>query len=164
MVNIAMMMATGAEQGGMPRQPGTPAAGATPVSFHESFEGSVGAGLGKRSTLPVTTTNSAGIKGAALRIGLIRVDGDGAASVAKMPADLRETGFEKPLGSSKGSESSGQGVVADRFEERGRRYRVVLRPWWRMCHRILKQSLRRGWMQRARSLWLGRSEELKSLQ
>jgi len=112
MVNIAMMMATGAEQGGMPRQPGTPAAGATPVSFHESFEGSVGAGLGKRSTLPVTTTNSAGIKGAALRIGLIRVDGDGAASLAKMPADLRETGFEKPLGSSKGSESSEQGVVA----------------------------------------------------
>jgi hypothetical protein len=111
MVNIAMMMTTGAEQGAMPHLPGTPAAGAAHASFHESFEGSVGAGLGKCSTLLETSANLAGMKGAVLRIGPIRVDGDETAGGAKMQADARETSLEMRLNRGKDRETLAQEAV-----------------------------------------------------
>src|SRR5437879_5583408 len=108
MVNVAIVMTTGAEQSALTLLPGTSATGVASVSFHESFEGRVVEG---KSMTAGTSLDSAGAKSAVLRIGLIRLEGDATAGAEKMAADAREQGGEAQLSPGGGRETSKQEIA-----------------------------------------------------
>jgi hypothetical protein len=112
MVNIAMLMATGAEQGAMPHLPGASTAGVAPVTFLKSFEGSVGAGFGKSVLQEGMPAGVVGVKSSALRIGLICVENNETSAGTKMPTEAKEPGGGPQLSLSRGSETSVQETVA----------------------------------------------------
>lgn len=111
MVNIAMLMATAADQNVIPHLTAASAAGVTPVSFFKSLEGSIDTKLGKTAMPEAVSAGVVGTHSSALRIGMIKVEGSAPAG-GTMPAEAKDRHHDMQLGLSEDHETSEEEIVA----------------------------------------------------